>query len=244
LSREIYEIRKISSDYHPPPSGKLGRGLPVWKVKREAGRYYVCFSVEEIATPLPKTDKVIGIDLGVSNFVTTSDNQFFAPPKHFRKSEKKLRRLQRSVARKIKCSKNRRKSIRNLQRCHQHIANQRRDTAHKIARELIDQNYVIVVEDLNTQGLVKNHHLAKSIMDASWNIFVMILIAKAEYAGRKIIKIDPKCTSQLCSQCGNIVKKDLSVRIHNCPHCNLILDRDINAARNILAKGWDTAFVA
>jgi len=81
-------------------------------------------------------------------------------------------------------------------------------------------------------------------MDASWNIFVITLIAKAEYAGRKIIKIDPKYTSQLCSQCGNIVKKDLSVRMHNCPHCNLILDRDINAARNILARGWDTAFVA
>jgi len=213
-------------------------------IKREAGRYYVCFSVEEIATPLPKAGKVIGIDLGISNFVTTSDNQFFAPPKHLRKSEKKLRRLQRSVSRKTKDSKNRRKSVRNLQRLHGHIASQRNDTAHKIARELVDHNDVIVVEDLNTQGLVKNHHLSKSIMDASWNTFVLTLIAKAEYAGRKVIKVDPKYTSQLCSQCGNIVKKDLSVRIHSCPHCNLILDRDINAARNILARGLDKAFVA
>jgi putative transposase len=213
-------------------------------IKREAGRYYVCFSVDEMVFTLPKTDNVIGIDLGISNFVTTSDSQFFAPPKHFRKSEKKLRRLQRSVSRKIKGSKTRRKSVRNLQRCHQHIANQRRDTAHKIAKKLIDQYGIISVENLNTQGLIKNHHLAKSIMDASWNIFVMILIAKAEYAGRKVIKIDPKYTSQLCSQCGNIVKKELSVRIHNCPHCNLILDRDINAARNILARGLDKAFVA
>ena len=213
-------------------------------VKRQAGRYYVCFSVDTEIMPLPKTGSLIGIDLGISNLVTTSEGIFFEPPKHLRKSEKKLRRLQRSVARKTKGSKNRRKSVRNLQRLHEHIASQRSDTAHKIARELIDQNDVIVIEDLNTQGLVKNHHLAKSIMDSAWNTFVMILLAKAEEAERKVIKIDPKYTSQLCSQCGNIVKKDLSVRIHNCPHCNLILDRDVNAARNILARGLDKAFVA
>jgi len=213
-------------------------------VKRQAGRYYVCFSVDTEIMPLPKTGSLIGIDLGISNLVTTSEGIFFEPPKHLRKSEKKLRRLQRSVARKTKGSKNRRKSVRNLQRLHEHIASQRSDTAHKIARELIDQNDVIVIEDLNTQGLVKNHHLAKSIMDSAWNTFVMILLAKAEEAERKVIKIDPKYTSQLCSQCGNIVKKDLSVRIHDCPHCNLILDRDVNAARNILARGLDKAFVA
>jgi putative transposase len=213
-------------------------------IKREAGRYYVCFSVEEITIPLPKTDEVIGIDLGISNFVTTSDSQFFAPPKHFRKSEKKLRRLQRSVTRKVKGSKTRRKSIRNLQRCHQHIANQRRDIAHKIAKKLVDQYAMIAVENLNTQGLIKNHHLAKSIMDASWNLFILILISKAEYAGRKVIKVNPQYTSQLCSQCGNIVKKDLSIRIHDCPHCGLKIDRDVNASINILKRGRDTAFVA
>lgn len=213
-------------------------------IKREAGRYYVCFSVEETIITLPKTDNIVGIDLGISNFVTTSDNQFFAPPKHYRKSEKKLRRLQRSVARKIKGSKNRRKSVRNLQRCHQHIANQRRDTAHKIAKKLIDQYGIISVENLNTQGLIKNHHLAKSIMDASWNIFILILISKAEYAGRKVIKVNPRYTSQECSSCGNIVKKDLSIRIHDCPHCGLKIDRDVNASINILNRGRDTAFVS
>ncbi len=213
-------------------------------IQRKAGKYYICFSIEYVSNPLPKTGAVVGIDMGISNLVTTSDNEFFEPPKHYRKSEKKLRRVQRSVSRKVKGSKSRRKAIRILQKAHEHIANQRRDTAHKIARKLISEYDIIVVENLNTNGMVKNHHLAKSIMDASWNIFILILIAKAEEAGRQVIKIDPRYTSQICSGCGEIVKKDLSVRIHNCPHCGLVLDRDINAAKNILARGVDNAFVA
>jgi len=213
-------------------------------IKRQAGRYYACFSVDVATEPLPPTNKAVGLDMGVSNLVTTSDGEFFTPPKHLRKSERKLRRLQRSVSRKVKGSKNRRKAVRNLQRCHQHIANQRRDTSHKIARQLVSQYDTIAVENLNTQGLIKNHHLAKSIMDASWNIFILILIAKAEEAGRKVVKVDPRYTSQECSSCGNIVKKDLSIRIHNCPHCGLVLDRDHNAAINILNRGLDKAFSA
>ena len=213
-------------------------------IKRQAGKYYACFSVEVATTPLPQTDAIVGLDMGISNFVTTSDGEFFEPPKYLRKSECKLRRIQRKVARRTKGSHRRRKAVRNLQKLHEHIANQRRDTSHKIARQLVNQYDIISVENLNTQGLVKNHHLAKSIMDASWNIFILILTAKAEEAGRKVVKVNPQYTSQECSSCGNIVNKDLSIRIHKCPHCGLSLDRDVNAAINILNRGLDEAFVA
>jgi len=95
---------------------------------------------------------------------------------------------------------------------------------------------LIAVENLNTQGMMKNHHLSKSIADAAWNTFITILTCKAEEAGRQVVKVDPKYTSQICSKCGEIVKKDLSVRVHKCPHCGLVLDRDINAAKNVLAR--------
>jgi len=221
-------------------------------IQRKAGKYYACFSVEYVSNPSPKTGAVVGLDMGISNLITTSDNKFFEPPKYYKQSEKKFRRIQRSVARKAKGSKNRRKAVRILQKNHEHIANQRKDTAHRIARKLVNEYDIIVVENLNTNGMVRspvgrrndNHHLAKSIMDSAWNTFILILIAKAEEAGRQVIKVDPKHTSQICSECGEIVKKDLSVRVHNCPHCGLVLDRDLNAARNILARGLDKAFAA
>jgi len=236
----VQNIGELKIKLHRPVNGKIKSLV----IKRQAGKYYACFSVEEETKPLPKTGAVVGIDMGVSNFVTTSDGEFFKPPKYLRKSEKKLRRLQRAVARKVKGSKNRRKAVRNLQNCHQHIAGQRRDTSHKIARQLVNQYDVIAVEDLNTPGLVKNHHLAKSIMDAAWNTFILILIAKAVEAGHKVVKVNPRYTSQDCSSCGNRVKKDLSIRIHDCPHCGLNLDRDVNAAINILNRGLDEAFAA
>lgn len=213
-------------------------------IQRKAGKYYACFSIEYVSTPVPKTGALVGLDMGISNLVTTSDNEFFAPPKYYRQSEKKLRRTQRSVARKKKGSKNRRKVVRILQKTHEHIANQRKDNIHKVARKLINEYDVIVVENLNTNGMVKNPHLAKSIMDATWATFIIILANKAAEAGKQVIKVDPRFTSQICSECGEIVKKDLSARIHNCPHCRLILDRDINAAKNILVRGLDKAFVA
>lgn len=177
---------------------------------------------------------------------TTSEGEFFDPPKYLKQSERMLRRLQRKVSRRVKGSNRRLKAFRELQRTHEHIANQRRDTAHKIARKLINEYDVIVVENLNTNGLLKNHHLAKSIADAAWNTFILILAQKAEEAARKLIKVDPGYTSQECSLCGEIVRKALSMRTHQCPHCGLVLDRDINAARNILRKafGPDGAIVA
>lgn len=205
-------------------------------IRRRAGKYYACFACEIEPMPLEMTGAAIGLDMGISNLITTSDGEFFAPPKYLRQSERKIRVQQRTVARRKKGSKRRRKAIKNLQRTHEHIANQRKDTAHKIARYLVNNYDLIAIENLNTQGLLKNHNLAKSIADAAWNTFVTILSFKAEEAGRQVAKVDPRYTSQQCSTCGEIVKKDLSVRVHDCPRCGLKIDRDVNAAINILAR--------
>jgi len=238
----VQHIGNIKIKLHRPIDGIIKTGI----IKRQAGRYYICFSVEVEVQHLPSTGATVGLDMGVTNLVTTSDGQFFPPPKYLRQSERQLRRLQRKVARRKKGSNRRRKAVLELQRLHQHIADQRRDTAHKIARYLVESYDIIAVENLNTQGLLKNHHLAKSIADASWNTFINTLICKAEEAGRTVSKVDPRYTSQVCSGCGEIVKKDLSVRVHDCPYCNLVLDRDVNAARNILNRALrlDEAVVA
>lgn len=205
-------------------------------IRRQAGKYYACFACQVDPEPLEKTGAVVGIDMGVSNLVTTSDGEFFEPPKFLRQSERKLRRQQRKVARRKKGSNRRRKAVKQLQQAHEHISNQRKDTAHKIARQLVEDYDLIAVENLNTNGLLKNHSLAKSIADAAWNTFIAVLTFKAEEAGKRLIKVDPRYTSQECSRCGTIVKKDLSIRVHRCPYCGLILDRDVNAAKNVLQK--------
>ena len=228
----IQHIGEVKIKQHRPITGTIKTVI----IKRKAGRYYVCFSVEYQPQPLESSGAVAGIDMGVSNLVATSDGQFFEPPKYLRQSERRLRRQQRKVARRKKGSNRRRKAVRNLQRTHEHIANQRNDTAHKIARKLVNEYDTIAVENLNTAGLLKNRHLAKSIADAAWNTFIIILTQKAEEAARKVIKVDLRYTSQECFCCGAIVKKDLSVRIHSCPFCGLVLDRDVNAAKNILQK--------
>lgn len=228
----IQNIGEIKVKWHR----KIKGDIKTVAIRRQAGRYYACFSCETEPDALEATGAVVGLDMGISNLVTTSDGECFEPPKYLRQSERKLRREQRKVARRKKGSNHRRKAVRNLQRTHEHIANQRKDAAHKIARSVVGDYDLIAVEDLNTNGLIKNHHLAKSIADAAWNTFILILTSKAEEAGRRLVKVDPKYTSQECSQCGQIVKKDLSVRVHSCPRCGLVLDRDVNAAVNILKK--------
>ena len=228
----VQHIGNVKIKLHRPVDGKIKTAI----IKRQAGKYYVCFSVEFTPIFLEPTGANVGLDLGISKLVTTSDGQFFEPPKYLRQAERQLRRLQRKIARRKKGSNRRRKAIRELQVLHQHIANQRRDNAHKIARELVNKYDLIAIEDLNVQGMIKNHHLAKSITDAAWSTFTNILSCKAEEAGRTVTKAAPHYTSQMCSGCGEIVKKSLSVRVHKCPFCNLVLDRDINAAINILNK--------
>lgn len=198
------------------------------------GKYYACFSCEVEKKSLQATGKVAGLDMGVISFVATSDGENIEAPKTYRKAENKLKRAQREVSRRNRGSNRRRKSVINLARLHEKVANQRRDIAHKTARKLVNEYDLIAYEDLQIKNMVKNRHLAKSIQDAGWNLFFNILTSKAEEAGRRIVKVSPAYTSQICSECGELVKKTLAERTHHCPVCGLILDRDVNAARNIL----------
>ncbi len=186
---------------------------------------------------------VVGIDLGLNAFYTDSNGTVVDNPKYLRKSEKRLKKLQGRVSRRHEKgkpqSKNYHKARIQLARQHLKISRQRRDHAVKTARALIQSNDLVVYEDLKIANLVKNYHLAKSISDASWYQFTEWLEYYAKMHGIVCVAVPPHFTSQNCSNCGQTVKKSLSVRTHKCPHCDYIADRDHNAARNILAKGLE-----
>ena len=202
-----------------------------------SGKYYISILVDEENIKLPKTEKKIGVDLGIKAFAITSDGDFFSNPKRLKKSEKRLAKLQKDLSRKQKGSKNRRKAKIKVAKLHESISNQRKDMLHKISTQLINENQVIVIEDLKVSNMIKNHKLAKSIADVSWSEFRRMLEYKADCYGREII-IAPSnyASSQLCSNCGNKSSqtKELSCRTYICPVCGMIMDRDINASKNLL----------
>jgi putative transposase len=202
-----------------------------------SGKYYISILVECENSELPKTDKKVGVDLGIKEFAVTSDGEFFRNPKHLEKSEKRLAKLQKDLSRKQKGSNNRRKARKKVSKLHEKIANQRKDMLQKVSTQLINKNRVIVIEDLKVNNMIKNHKLAKAIADVSWSEFRTMLTYKAKWYGREII-IAPSnyASSQLCSNCGNQSSqtKDLSCRTYKCPVCGMKMDRDINASKNLL----------
>src|SRR5258707_6635844 len=207
-------------------------------LSREADGWYVCFSCAEVPIkPLPLTDQETGIDLGLESFATLADGSPIANPRIFRVAELNLKRAQRRVSRRVKGSHRRRKAVVLLAKAHQHVRNQRRNFHHQEACKLVQQYDVIYHEDLRVRNLVQNHSLAKSIADAGWSAFLAILTFKAASAGKRVQAVNPAFTSQICSGCGVIVQKGLSVRWHSCPECGTSLHRDHNAARNILWLG-------
>lgn len=226
----LSKIGNVRIKCHRQIEGKI----KTCSIIRKNDRYYACFSCE-VETVVHSTGNKVGIDLGIKHLAITSDGEFFEHPKYLRKSERKLRRLQRMVSRRKKGSNRRRKTVVLLSRLHEYIANQRKDASHKISRYLVNHYDLIAFEDLNIKGLVKNHNLAKSIVDAGWSQLVQFTTYKAEYAGKQVIQVDPYHTSQTCSECGQIVKKTLKDRTHQCS-CGYVEDRDVNAARNILKK--------
>ncbi|WP_066295622.1 RNA-guided endonuclease InsQ/TnpB family protein [Bacillus sp. FJAT-29937] len=200
-------------------------------------RFYVCFACEmtEAVSEL-KTNQSVGVDLGVTHLAITSDGQFFDNPKHLQKAERRLKQLQRAVSKKKKGSNRRQKAVRLLAKWHEHIANKRRDTAHKVSRQLVSNYDLIVFEDLNIQDMVKNRHLSKSITDSAWRKLIQFTQYKAENAGKEVVCVNPYNTSQICSSCRHIVKKTLAERLHKCL-CGYEIHRDVNAAKNILQLG-------
>lgn len=215
------------------------------RIKYQAGQWFVAFAVELPDPPeLPKTCQFIGLDMGLSTLITTSEGEKVENPNYYRAGQKKLRVLSRALARKKQGGQNRRKVLRRVQRQHMHVGNQRSDYLHKLSTKLVQTCDGVALEDLATRNMVKNSHLSKSILDSGWGMFKQYLLYKAGSAGREIRFVNPAYTSQTCPQCGAIEKIDLSVRWIDCD-CGLSLDRDHRAAINILIKaGWDAPLIA
>jgi putative transposase len=218
----------------------VGFDIKTVSVTKKADGYYVTLSLDDQTVPTIKpdfnSDNILGIDVGLIDFYVASDGSRINAPKHLRKAERKLKSAQRRVSRRKKGSNRRKKAIKKLAIQHKKVADTRKDFHFKTARTLLDKYDVIAVENLNIKGLVKTQ-LAKSINDAGWGQFIIILSNKAENAGLKVISVNPNGTSQECSNCGHKVKKRLSQRMHNCPVCHTSLCRDLNAAINIKARG-------
>ncbi len=205
-----------------------------------SGRWFVSLLVDDHAVkPLPEVDKAVGIDAGITSLITTSDGEKIANPKHFKRLRYKLRQAQKKLSRRVKGSNNREKARREVAQIQAAIADSRKDFLHKLTTRLVRENQTIAVEDLAVKNMLKNHKLAQAIADASWAQLVRQLEYKCQWYGRTLVKID-RCfpSSKRCGHCGHIVDKlPLNVREWTCPECGTHHDRDINAAKNILAAG-------
>jgi putative transposase len=206
-------------------------------IKRDAvGDWYAIVTTELPDVPKREPKTAIGVDVGLKNLVMASDGSTIEPPKFLRASEKKIRIVQREVSRKVKGSNNRRKCVRRLAKAHRRVERQRDDYLHKASKELSLKADTIVFENLNINGMKKNHRLAKSISDASWGKLMQYTAYKVEETGRTVAFVNPQGTSQICSRCGTTVKKSLLERTHLCPTCGFSADRDLNASFNILGR--------
>jgi putative transposase len=232
-------ISKIGSVYielHRPLVGEC----KTLTVRRDAlGNWYACFSCEVDPNFLPPTDQVVGVDLGLSTFATLSNGEKIKRQRWMKQDEKDIVRLQRRKEKFAKGSPERRKVVHALCHAYERAANRRRNFAHQESRRLVNEYQFIAFEDLDIQDMQANANktISRGIADVAWGQFVQFTAYKAAWAGRGVALVDPKNTTQACSGCGAIVAKDLTIRVHECPHCGLSMCRDVNAALNILARG-------
>ena len=237
------KIGKIRMFQHREIKGKIKQAA----IKKDkADNYYVTLIVEAINNSINCSEfpyNPVGIDVGLLKLIATTDNEPVDPPKYLRKSEKKLKRAQRSLSRKQKGSKNRREMRVRVAGIHIHISNQRNDFSQKLSRTLVNNHNFIAYEDLNIENMLKNHKMAKSIADASWGELINNTMYKAERAGKYCVKVNPRNTSKMCSYCGNIIEEQtLNDREYHCIKCGFTMDRDDNAAINVLHAGFKKIF--
>ncbi|ULH17991.1 transposase (plasmid) [Deinococcus sp. KNUC1210] len=238
-SGKVYlsKIGNVRCKFHRPLEGQVKTAT----VKREGDKWFIVFACEVETAPLPATGDVIGIDLGTNpNFLITSDGEFVPAPRHFKKSERKIGLLQRAATKKKRGSRRYKALKRQVAAEHRRVANRRRDFHHKTARTLVNRHNAIYHEDLNIIGLARSR-TAKSVLDAGWASFINILSLKAANAGRTVLGVDPKYTSQDCSGCGHRQKVKIG-HAYVCANCGMDMHRDVNAAVNILNRGRDAAF--
>ena len=226
----VPKIGQVKMRYHRPlPEGHI----KTLTIQRKASGWYANITVELPDVPKVEIQSAVGVDVGLESFLTTSEGDKVENPRHLRHAEDALKKKQRHLARGKKGSARKRKQNTILAKHHEHVANQRRDFHYKTAHRLFSQYDAVVIEGLTIDNMKRNHYLAKSISDAGWGNFRLALASKAENAGKLMLEVPPHGTSQVCSGCGRIAKKSLSIRTHRCD-CGLTLDRDHNAAINIL----------
>lgn len=233
----IPKIKKIKTTFHRKFYGEIKSATIS---QNPSGKYFISILVETETVPINSASNIVGIDLGIKDLLITSNGDKFANPHCLKKYELKLAKEQRKLAHKIKYSKNYEKQRIKVAKIYEKICNTRIDNLHKISRKLINENQVIVSENLSVSNMVKNHNLAKAILDCGWYELTRQLQYKAEWNNRQYIKIGKFVpSSQTCNCCGYINKrtKNLSVRIWTCPQCGVTHDRDVNAAINILNEG-------
>jgi putative transposase len=229
----VQNVGEIRVKLHRAIEGKIKTVTLI----REAGKWYVVFSCDLGDVKVePSTNPAVGIDVGLSSFLTTDTGAKEPNPRYLRTALPNLRRKQRSLSRKKRNGKNRRKARKVVAKTHARVANLRREHHHQVSLKLVRRYGIIAVESLSIKNMLKNDRLSRSISDVAWGNFVLTLRSKAESAGVEFVAVNARGTTQECSSCGQVVPKDLTQRWHSCA-CGCSLDRDENAARNILARG-------
>lgn len=235
----LSKVGDVRIKLHRPLKGKV----KTLTIRRDSiGNWYACFSCEVEPEQLPPVPSVVGIDLGLTTFAVLSNGEKIQRERWMKRDAKDIARLQRKKERFPKGSPERRRVVRALQHAYQRQTNRRDNFAHQESRKLVNKYQFIVFENLNIQEMQQNgwKTINQGIADVAWGKFVQYTLYKAASAGRTVVLVNPRGTTQECSGCGAVVPKDLSVRKHSCPYCGLVLSRDHNAALNILSRGLAT----
>jgi putative transposase len=230
----LSKIGDVKIELHRPIEGDIRR---ITIRRTTTGKWYASILTDVESEKLEPCDTAVGVDVGILSFAMLSNGEGIKNPRFFIQSETALVKAQRKLSKHGGGTPEYTRALKAVRRVHEKTANRRDDFAQKISKNLVERFGIICFEDLNINGMVKNHCLAKHIMDASWSKLIQYTTYKAESAGRRVVLVNPKNTSKMCSTCGTIVDKDLSERTHTCPVCGLSIDRDLNAAKNILRLG-------